>query len=255
MSRYDLDRAFIGTEAGTFPVGSTAGRAAVAIIEDDILRNRGSGVGPIHEHGPLIDVGVTAKHEIDAPGFQNGHNHGAHFDELLLLVTVMGSFGVGRMMPKGDQPVGPRFLKVGLQPLGHDSGRIAGHVVGIETNEMGAAKVEGIIGFGAAGQAAGLGRGRRNVGIVVGAGGSLSVRVTSFVITHGRPTDCIAQGFLIGLEEVALEFTIQTGAVGHVTDVQITVESAVFFFQPIAHRGMNPGLHAVAGAAVAHDPK
>ncbi len=135
----------MGVLMGTLPVGSVALRVAIPIVEDDTVRGGGGAVGAIEKHRTFIDVRMAGKHEVDPVVLQDGQHDLAHLDELVLDVAVVGSLGVGRVMPEGDQPLGIVPGEVPEQPVGHRADPAPFLVVAIEADEMNGAEIERIV--------------------------------------------------------------------------------------------------------------
>ena len=70
-----------------------------------------------------------------------------HLDELDFLVGVVRTLRVRWVMEEGHEEVGLRFIKVGLEPLGHRARRSTIQIVRVETNEVNFSVVERIVSF------------------------------------------------------------------------------------------------------------
>ena len=95
----------VRVEMFTLQIGTISPGTAVAIVEDHPGGSRRRRIGAVHQHRPLIDVGMAREDEIHPVALQDRHHDFPHFDQLVLHVTVVGSFRVGRVVPEGDQPL------------------------------------------------------------------------------------------------------------------------------------------------------
>jgi hypothetical protein len=252
----DLDGARVRAEAGGLAVGAVALRVAVAVVEDHVLGRGGVGrVGPVHQHGAFVHVGVAGKHEVHAAGLEDRHDIMAHLREVLLAVGVVAALGVGRVVPEGDEPVGPGLVEIGPEPLGHRRGGLAVEIVGIEADEVYVAVVEGIVGLGAGGDAARFAAGRDRVGVVVGPDAGGAARGVPLVVAHRGPADRMAERGVVGLEEAALELVVPAVVVGHVADMQPEIQRTSIAADLVDHGPMHGRLRLAAGPPVADDPE
>src|SRR5206468_6022564 len=102
----DLEGAAVGTEPDALPIRLARPGVAFAVIQNHSFGYGWRGVGAVHQHGALVDMRVTAEHQVHAAGFQDGHDVGAHLAQLGLAVAIVRALGIGRVMEKGDDPVG-----------------------------------------------------------------------------------------------------------------------------------------------------
>jgi len=111
--------------------------------------------------GTLVAVAVSAQHQIDAAGLEDGQKILTHLDQLGFGVRVMRSLGVGGVMPERDDPGGGGAFEVELKPPGHGAvGRpVRRH--GIQADEMDVGVVKRVVAFRARGDAAGFAGGRQ----------------------------------------------------------------------------------------------
>ena len=158
-------------------------------------------------------------------------------------------------MEKGDEEIRFGLFQIRLQPLPHGTGGITGEIVGVQTDEVGFAEIEGVIRFGPTGTSAGLAFGRGDITIIIRSKAAETAGVAPLVVSHGGPANGIAQGFGIGFEKVSLEFGVQAGAIGHIADVEVAIEGAFFLIKPIAQGSVDFGLDLVSSAAVTDHPE
>ena len=147
----------------------------------------------------------------------------------------MRAFSVGRVMPKGDQPLVGVRGKVFLQPPSHRP--IAAAILrhGIQTHEMNISVIEGVVILRARRQSAGLPRRRQ------GKNGEIRQRrlaVIGFVIANRRPDHRFAQHRRIHVEHRGLIFLVRSVAVSVVAkhQPQVGVSRASQILVSIAHR-------------------
>ena len=89
VAGHDLNGTLIGMNTGAFVIGAVAFGIAVAIIENHVLRDGWRGVGTVHEHRAFINMRMARQDEVDAARFEDRHDVGAHFDQLLLPIAVV----------------------------------------------------------------------------------------------------------------------------------------------------------------------
>ena len=76
---------------GTLEVGSVSVRIPVPIIQDHPEGIGGRDVGPVEQHGALVNVRMPGQDHINPVILQNRHHHFTHLDQLVLKVAVMGA--------------------------------------------------------------------------------------------------------------------------------------------------------------------
>ena len=131
-----LDFAFVRVQSGALLVWPRPAGIAVLVVQHHKFSGRRCRVSAVHQHRTLINVRMAREHKVHAAPFENGHDVCAHFDQLLLAITIMRAFRVRRVMKECDQPIGFRSLEVQLEPARHHSARPAVHIMRIEANKM-----------------------------------------------------------------------------------------------------------------------
>ena len=147
MAGDDLNDAVVRLKAFALLISAIAFGVAIAIIKHHSLSGRGGLVGTIDEHGTLIDMRVPGEDNVHAARFEDRHDVLPHLDELDFLVGVVRTLRVRWVMEEGDEEVGLRFIKVGLEPLGHRARRSTIQIVRVEANEVNFSVVERIVSF------------------------------------------------------------------------------------------------------------
>ena len=198
---------------------------------------------------------MAAEHQVDAAGFEDGHDVRAHLDELPLAVAVVRALGVRRMVEVGDDPVGLGPFQVHLQPAGHDAGGFAIHIVRIQADEMDPPIVKRVVRLRPRRQTARLAARRQHISVVVRADAVGPLGSGALVVAHRRPTDRVAQRRFVGLEEARLELRVAPAGVRHVAQMEIKVERPPFPGDEIGHRTVDVVFGLAAGARIAHDPE
>ena len=210
---------------------------------------------PAEQIRALVAVAVAAEHQVDPVGLQDRQGLLAHLHQLpvqpVAVVGVVAAFGVGRVVPEGDQPGLVGGGQVRLQPRPHRRAPRARRDHGVQGHEVDVAVVERIVELGARGQATGLAPGGHAEALQVGGAIDRAAEVR-LVVADGRPEENLPEHLRVKVEHRALELLVGPDQVGvvpqHQPDVGVP-EPGELPVGPVHGGGVR-----VSGARVADDP-
>ena len=202
----------------------------------------------------FVRMAVPAHDEVHAVGLQDGQHIFPHFSKAGFGIGIVGTFGIGRMVPVDNGPILGICLKVVFQPNQHGRAGIpARPVFGIQYDEMNVGEVERIISFGSGSQPAGFAVFGKVKNIEVGVELVDGIADVNIVVADRRPKHGLNELFFVHvLKQSRLVLLVRTGIIGIVSqqkdEVSMSIADVVVI--AIAHRA---GV-AVAGAAIAQHP-
>src|SRR5207237_9939359 len=96
----------VAGDAGRLQVGAGAIFTAIAWVK---LHRRRKGarksIVAIKKKRPFVIMAVPGEDQIDSVALQNRKRVLPHFDQSAVGVGIMASLAIGRMVPKGDDPI------------------------------------------------------------------------------------------------------------------------------------------------------